>query len=104
MKIPKETEEWLDLESRKSDAAVRILVLAGVMAYCPEHEEETYLVDGGDIEDSYTLANELVSYLDPSVEVFDGNESELVRLLEGIVDEAPSMCEECHPEYDRELG
>jgi DnaJ-domain-containing protein 1 len=90
-----------DHESKK-DVVLRIAVEAGALEHCEDHDTYFDPMDDEALERAQERAKELVEAKDSTVAIFDGNEDELIELLEDVVADAEESCAGCDDEDDED--
>ena len=87
-------KEAQENESKK-DVVLRIAIEAGALEHCEEHGTYFDPMDDEALERAQERAKELVEAKDSTVAIFDGNEDELIELLEDLVADAEESCAAC---------
>jgi hypothetical protein len=86
-------------ESKKA-VVVRIAVEAGALEHCELHGAYFDPMDDEALQKAQGRAKELVETNDPTVAIFNGNEEELIELLDDLVADAEESCSTCDEEED----
>jgi hypothetical protein len=91
-----------DSHVSKKDVVLRIAVEAGALEHCDEHDTYFDPMDDDALERAQERAKELVEAKDSTVALFDGNEEELIELLDDVVADAEESCAACDEEGEEE--
>jgi hypothetical protein len=94
-------QEAADNESKK-EVVLRIAVEAGALEHCELHDTYFDPMDDEALEKAQGRARELVEANDATVAVFNGNEEELIELLDDVVADADESCSACDEEGEEE--
>ena len=86
----------------KKDVVIRIAIEAGALEHCEDHDTYFDPMDDEALERAQERAKELVEAKDSTVAIFDGNEDELLELLEDVIADAEESCAACDDEEDED--
>ncbi len=81
---------------------LRIAIEAGALKHCEEHDTYFDPMDDEALEKAQGRARELVEANDATVTVFNGNEEELIELLDDVVADADESCAACDEQDEEE--
>ncbi len=84
-------KDFLELNEAKNNVAIQIGLKKGLLRQCSTCSEIIYL-EGADAEPAYKYANFLISRNDPSVQVFNGDRTDLTDRIQNLRFE---ILEEC---------
>jgi hypothetical protein len=96
------TKREAEENESKKDVVLRIAVEAGALEHCEEHGTYFDPMDDDALEKAQGRAKELVEANDSTVAIFDGNEEELIELLDDVVADAEESCAACDEQDDEE--
>ena len=94
------SKRQLDEDEAKKDVVTRIAVEAGALEHCEIHDTYVDPMDDEALERAQGQAKELVKSKDSTVEIFEGNEQELIDLLDDVVADAAESCAGCDVQDD----
>jgi hypothetical protein len=86
----------------KKEVVLRIALEAGALEHCELHDTYFDPMDDEALEKAQGRARELIEANDSTVAVFDGNEEELIELLDDVVADADESCSACDEEGEEE--
>jgi hypothetical protein len=96
------TKREAEENESKKDVVLRIAVEAGALEHCEEHDTYFDPMDDDALKKAQGRAKELVEANDSTVAIFDGNEEELIELLDDVVADAEESCAACDEQDDEE--
>jgi hypothetical protein len=91
-----------DASVSKKDVVLRIAVEAGALEHCEDHDTYFDPMDDEALERAQERSKELVEAKDSTVAIFEGNEEELIELLDDVVADAEESCAGCEDEEEDE--
>jgi hypothetical protein len=91
-----------DENDAKKAIVTRIAVEAGALEHCEIHDTYFDPIDDEALAKAQGRAKELVEANDATVAVFNGNEEELIELLDDVVADAEESCAACDEEGEEE--
>jgi len=96
------TKKEVQENESKKDVVLKIAVEAGALEHCQEHDTYFDPMDDEALERAQGQAKELVEAKDASVAIFEGNEEELIELLDDVVADAEESCAACDDAEDED--
>ena len=85
----------VDEDESKKVVVLKIAMEAGALEHCEVHDTYFDPMDDEALERAQCQAIELVQAKDATVAIFDGQEEELIELLDDVVADAEESCAGC---------